>query len=133
MATQLHRAYSSFHGRDRALYDSGETSIWAKTVPAGSPWTPVPVDDSSLDTKKKKKQKSNKPPKVPKKPPAKKKPEDDIPKPPFKGDHVLAQSINFIIDGMNSREAAYAVAEGDVGRVYETIKVLPLSRKISVL
>ena len=41
----------------------------------------------------------------------------------FRGDRVLAGSIAFICDGMNSREFTYAVAEGDVGRVYESMKV----------
>lgn len=40
------------------------------------------------------------------------------------GDHVLARSMMFMRDAMISREAAYAVAEGDVGRVYETLKVM---------
>ena len=40
------------------------------------------------------------------------------------GDHVLARSIMFMRDAMISREAAYAVAEGDVGRVFEVLKVM---------
>ncbi|KAH7888802.1 hypothetical protein F5I97DRAFT_1790114, partial [Phlebopus sp. FC_14] len=41
----------------------------------------------------------------------------------FHGDIILAKSIMFIQDALISQEAAYAVVEGDVGRVYETIKM----------
>ncbi|KAJ7846782.1 hypothetical protein B0H13DRAFT_1579800, partial [Mycena leptocephala] len=40
------------------------------------------------------------------------------------GDFVLAQAIDLIRDGMNSRKMATAVAEGDVGRLYECIKYM---------
>jgi hypothetical protein len=45
------------------------------------------------------------------------------PEEPFLGDRVLARSIVFMRDTLISREAAYAIAEGDVGRAYEVIKV----------
>jgi hypothetical protein len=35
----------------------------------------------------------------------------------------LAQSIQFMHDVIVSREVTYAVAEGDIGRVYEGLKV----------
>lgn len=41
----------------------------------------------------------------------------------FKGDHALARSASFIYEALVSKEVAQAVAEGDVGRVYEGIKV----------
>ncbi|KAG1750427.1 uncharacterized protein EDB91DRAFT_1244005 [Suillus paluster] len=41
-----------------------------------------------------------------------------------KGDFVLARSVSFMCDALISREAAYAAAEGDVGRVYEVVKVM---------
>ncbi|KAH9924136.1 hypothetical protein B0H21DRAFT_826787 [Amylocystis lapponica] len=43
---------------------------------------------------------------------------------PFKGDRVLSQSITFIRDGIISREFTYAMAEGNVGRVYEAMKIM---------
>lgn len=43
--------------------------------------------------------------------------------PPFDGDASLGRSIMFMYDNIISREVAYAVAEGDAGRVYEGIKV----------
>ena len=41
----------------------------------------------------------------------------------FKGDRVLANTINFTVDTIVVREFLYAVSEGDVGRVYEAMKV----------
>ena len=40
------------------------------------------------------------------------------------GDRVLASSITFMRDALMSREMSYAVAEGDMGRVYEILKVM---------
>lgn len=110
-AQKLHRTYSTARGRDHAIFDTGTSSEWAKTVPAGSQWAPIEVQDSSLDHTSKKKKKLT----------AKKKP-DQLP-PPCKGDFVLAQAIDFLRDALNSRKIAFAVAEGDVGRLYECIKV----------
>lgn len=39
------------------------------------------------------------------------------------GDRCLMQSIAFMRDALVSREFTYALAEGDVGRVYEALKV----------
>ena len=50
--------------------------------------------------------------------------DSDNEKPPFKGDHVLANSIALIQDAMISCEMSYAIAEGDVGCVYEVMKVM---------
>jgi len=41
----------------------------------------------------------------------------------FLGDRVLARSAAFMYEALVSKEVAQAVAEGDVGRVYEGIKV----------
>ena len=43
--------------------------------------------------------------------------------PSFQGDRSLAKSIMFMHETMVSREAAYAVAERDIGRAYECVKV----------
>ncbi|TFY63099.1 hypothetical protein EVJ58_g3444 [Rhodofomes roseus] len=43
---------------------------------------------------------------------------------PFRGDRVLAQSIAFMRDAVILREFVYATCEGDVGRVYEALKVM---------
>ena len=45
------------------------------------------------------------------------------PKKDFKGDHVLARSIVLIRKSIWACECAYAVAEGDSGRVYKILKV----------
>ncbi|KAJ7354353.1 hypothetical protein DFH08DRAFT_773532 [Mycena albidolilacea] len=98
MAKKLHRTYSTARARDHAIHDTGANSAWAKTVPAGSLWIPR---DKRSGCKSKKKNGSIA---------------------PSKGDFVLAQAIDFLRDGINSRKLATAVAEGDVGRLYECIK-----------
>jgi hypothetical protein len=50
----------------------------------------------------------------------------------IKGGFVIARSVSFMRDALISREAAYAAAEGDVGRVYEVVKVSFLSLTFSV-
>jgi hypothetical protein len=41
----------------------------------------------------------------------------------FQGDHTLARSASFMYETLVSKEVAQAVAEGDVGRAYEGVKV----------
>lgn len=41
----------------------------------------------------------------------------------FQGDRTLARSASFMYEALVSKEVAQAVAEGDVGRVYEGVKV----------
>ncbi|KAJ7449486.1 hypothetical protein B0H11DRAFT_2161915 [Mycena galericulata] len=105
----LHRTYSTAGARDHAIFDTGTTSAWAKTIPTGSPWVPMDVEDSSVDQKKKKKPSKKKAKPVP---------------PPCKGDFVLAQAIDFFRDAINSRKISFAVAEGNVGRLYECLKYM---------
>lgn len=47
---------------------------------------------------------------------------DDEPQ-PFNGDQTLAQSCRFLYDATVSREVIYATADGDIGRVWEVLKV----------
>ncbi|KAJ7930249.1 hypothetical protein B0H13DRAFT_2309719 [Mycena leptocephala] len=112
MARKLYRAYGTARGRDHAMFDTGTSTEWAKTVLSGSVWVPAEIEDSSLDKKKRKS----------KKPTAKEKKEKHPPK-LCKGDHVLAQDIDFIRDALNSRKLATAVATEDLGRLYECLKV----------
>jgi hypothetical protein len=114
-ARKLHRAYSSSRGIYRALYNTDGTNEWAQTVPLGIPWTPPTVIESSLelstDSQKKSKGKQ-----------LGKEKDPEIGRHP-QGDRVLANSVAFMRDAMMSREMSYAIAEGDVGRVYEVMKV----------
>lgn len=126
MARKLYRAYATARGRDHALYDVGETSEWSTTVPQGSAWIPAPIEDSSLD-KNPRKLKTNSPLEPSDKQP--KKPRKRKEKPPpkqYESDFVLAQEIDFLRDAINSPTLATAVAEGDIGRLYECIKVRPM-------
>jgi len=99
-AQRLHHAYSSAHSIYHAIRDVEKTSNWSQTVPLGTEWRPTAVDEHSLDAGTKTKE--------------------------FKGDLVLARSIAFMRDALLSREAAYAAADGDVGRLYETLKVMKI-------
>lgn len=126
MARKLYRAYGTARGRDQAMYYTGTTNEWAQTIPTGSPWIAQEVENSSLEKKKKTAPKptGQKPRKAKAKPTPK----------PCMGDFVLAQEIDFIRDGLNSRKIATAVARGDIGRMYECIKVpLRLFRSESML
>jgi len=96
-AQKLHHAYSSAHGIYHAVHDVEKTSNWSQTVPLGAEWCPT-VDEHSLDAGNETKE--------------------------FKGDLVLARSISFMRDALLSREAAYAAADGNVGRLYEALKVV---------
>ncbi|KAF8146206.1 hypothetical protein K438DRAFT_1781185 [Mycena galopus ATCC 62051] len=107
-ARSLHHTYSTARTRDHAIIDIGTSSLWAQTIPTGSKWVPVEIEKSSLLQTKKKAGKRK----------AKLKP---VP-PPCKEDFVLAQAMDFLRDGLNSRKIAFAVAEGDVGLLYECIK-----------
>lgn len=46
---------------------------------------------------------------------------------PFIGDEVLARSIAFIREAMFAREFSLATADGDVGRIWEMIKIMVFS------
>ncbi|KAJ7767928.1 hypothetical protein DFH07DRAFT_719896, partial [Mycena maculata] len=103
MARKLYRTYGTARGREHAIYDTGSTSEWAQTAPLGSVWKSA---ESETATRKPRKRKEKPPPK------------------PCKGDFVLAQEVDFIRDGLNSRKLTTAVARGDIGRMYECIKYL---------
>lgn len=72
-------------------------------VRLGTEWTEL-APEAISDNKKKKKRPSFKP------------------MASFSGDQVLAKSMTFMHDMLLSREATYALADGDVGRLYEVIK-----------
>ncbi|KAJ7079843.1 hypothetical protein C8R44DRAFT_909020 [Mycena epipterygia] len=124
MAQKLYRAYATARGRDHALYDVGETSEWAKTVPEGSVWIPAEIEDSSLEKKGRKKKMKPASEFGDQQPKTARKPKEKSPPKQYDGDFVLAQEIDFIRDAMNSRKLATAVAEGDIGRLYECIKYM---------
>ena len=94
-ARVLHRAYSNTRALYFAMEDVNEPSTWSSTVPQGTAWS---ASAQSSDASNKNESE-------------------------FQGDLLLARSIAFMRDALVSREAAYAVAEGDVGRLYEMIKV----------
>ncbi|THH16936.1 hypothetical protein EUX98_g9220 [Antrodiella citrinella] len=126
-ALQLYRAYSSVRATERALYDVSDQlgptqvpkSAWEQTVPLGSPWVP-PSTENSADPSMSSGKTTAKAQDGKKK---KRKHIDELPEEePFKGDRALAQSIAFMRDAVVAREFVYAMAEGDVGRMYEALK-----------
>lgn len=105
-ARSLHRVFSTTAAIYEALDDVTAVSDWTSVVPEGSPWVAAPSasDKSSQGS-------------------AKCSELADDAQMDTKGDRVLSNSITFMRDALLSRELSYAIAEGDVGRVYEVIKV----------
>jgi hypothetical protein len=142
MARKLYRAYTSSRAQYRAIHDTEGQSEWSQIVPLGTPWTGPVAEESSIDigitAKTSKLPKSSKPvtpqessavlglsvkqSKRSQKQQSKTTTKDDKAE-DFKGDRVLARSIALMRNLIWSRECAYAVAEGDAGRVYEILKV----------
>ncbi|TEB26688.1 hypothetical protein FA13DRAFT_1691951 [Coprinellus micaceus] len=101
-ARDLHRAFSSTRAVYEALEHSRIASDWTAAVPEGSPWPSspaTPTGGSKSETHADGQMDA-------------------------KGDRVLSNSITFMRDALLSRELSYAIAEGDVGRVYEVVKCL---------
>jgi hypothetical protein len=98
-------------------------SDWANTVPLGTQWDNNSVDTTNIfsltemananrhtakhATKKRKQSKKS----------------SDSAELPFYGDRSFSEAATFKRDAMISREVAYAAAEGDVGRIWEGLKV----------
>jgi hypothetical protein len=98
-ARKLYRAYTSLRGQDKAIYGGVLMNGAGSVVPHGT--------ESARH--------------IPGMPTA-----DNTAAPPRKleGDQVLAHSISFMRDAMFAREMTLATADGDVGRIWEIIKVM---------
>ncbi|OJT06327.1 hypothetical protein TRAPUB_2789 [Trametes pubescens] len=146
-AKKLYRAYSSHLASERALYSPDPTDErppgeWEKTVPVGSPWAPEKSSTRAQEAPPSHTQSGSQPsgqlgvsssspvwpleapPKDTAKQTRKRKRSLSKPREPFRGDQALADSIAFMKDAWVSREFMYAAAEGDVGRVYEAMKMM---------
>ncbi|KIM36098.1 hypothetical protein M413DRAFT_428012 [Hebeloma cylindrosporum] len=95
-AQKLYRAYTSLRAQEQAMCGSKRVS---KTVPRGKAW-PTQIDVALVQGK------------------------EGAMARPFLGDQFLARSIGFIRETMMAREMSLATAEGDVGRIWEIIKVM---------
>jgi hypothetical protein len=93
VAEKLHRAFSNTDTAYSALEDTTIKSPWTKTVSQGTACTPNASSGDPTSAKGTWRH--------------------------VNGDRVLSNEIFFLRDGLMSREFAYTVAEGDVGRVYE--------------
>ncbi|KAJ3559455.1 hypothetical protein NM688_g327 [Phlebia brevispora] len=108
----LYRRYSSRHAYYCAMHGENIPGT-AEYIPAGTPWT-APIQDETSRL-------------APPKGNAKKKKASELQESvneAFVGDQCLAQSIMFMNVTLISREIASAIADGDIGRVYEGIKYL---------
>ncbi|KAJ3817574.1 hypothetical protein F5880DRAFT_1492702 [Lentinula raphanica] len=132
MARTLFNSYSSTRAHYYALRKAGaseETSSWASSVPVGTPWLGVADDPSMEDigvsfTKTSARSAHQEKSKPQKRSTQKDKEAEEVQnKLRQTGDRVLANSIAFMRDALLSRECANAVASGDVGRVWEVLKV----------
>lgn len=122
MAGCLFNRYGHPHAFENAL--DGNYDDLAITVPDGDKWTAPAQDESSASLAGG--QGKAEPKKGKGKGKATRTKQDDTekePRPPFLGDQTLAQSCRFLYDATVSREVIYATADGDVGRVWEILKV----------
>lgn len=138
IAKKLHRGYTSTRAQYRAMHDSEGDNEWSKIIPTADEWFPPAPEPSSADVGIRSQR--------PKGTNASEKSQhselsageklarnivftpDELSKKEqaadgFKGDCVLARSMALIREITLSRECAYAAADGDVGRVYEVLKV----------
>ncbi|KAJ3793040.1 hypothetical protein GGU11DRAFT_854030 [Lentinula aff. detonsa] len=131
-ARKLFRSYSSTRGMYNSIHHADlpkESSEWTNNVPMGTPWTGVtdiPTSDIGLTSIRSGASRKAKQPEKKKKKHTKAQKQAEIEREENRkhGDHVLANSISFMRDTVLSRECANAVASGDVGRVWEVLKVM---------
>ncbi|KAJ7886511.1 hypothetical protein B0H13DRAFT_1889227 [Mycena leptocephala] len=121
-AKYLYDTYTSTIAQKEAAQDARDgQSSWADKVPVGTPWALLPIDATSACAPKKKRRRKTKKAEsgvVPK-------PTVTLPPPPpFFGDQVISDEAGFMRDASISREVSAAVAVGDVGRMWEGMKVM---------
>ncbi|KAI9063585.1 hypothetical protein FKP32DRAFT_1676294 [Trametes sanguinea] len=134
-ATKLYRAYCTQHAAERALDPVGNlptdiehprTQEWKSAIPLGSRWqspgqAPAQSEHSvRAPTEPEGSEACSAPPPAS----SSNNEEKNEAPPPFEGDRVLANSISFMCDALVVQEFIYAMAEGDVGRVYEAMKMM---------
>jgi hypothetical protein len=106
-ATMLADRYMSQAAIQNSMHTAEATSPKnPNRVPLGSPWTARGSSDSATDTNS-----MNTPPTSHKETPG------------FTGDRVLRNSEIFLLDSGWWIKMAWSVSEGDIGRVWEIIKV----------
>ncbi|KAJ7779878.1 hypothetical protein B0H16DRAFT_1830349, partial [Mycena metata] len=120
-AKKLFETYVASGARFQVGLDARDAATeWTARAPIGTVWDPLPPSSNSAQTKRKSKKVPS--PKIPKRT-VKKAP---LP-PPFFGDQVLFDTGTFMHDAMVFREAAAATAQGDVGRVWEALKIMVIT------
>ncbi|KAJ3884823.1 hypothetical protein GG344DRAFT_71047 [Lentinula edodes] len=130
MPRQLYCNYSCTQARHHVFNDAGlpkDSSDWCSNVPIGSVW--AGLDDFRINFSKSTLQSASWKQKLPKKSKkkatkAKREAEQKKEVRRHNGDYVLANSIAFMHDALLSRECANTVTSGDVGCVWEVLKVM---------
>ncbi|KAJ7058623.1 hypothetical protein C8F01DRAFT_1371370 [Mycena amicta] len=111
-ALYLHGSFSTTHAYYQAARDASSSSAWTSSVPEGTSWPVPPINATTGATSRKPKNLKGKG----------KQPDPTWPS-PYQGDYVLVSSIVLLRDGILVRECEYSMAEGDVGRMWEVMKM----------
>jgi hypothetical protein len=118
--------YTSSSAHYEAIDDVRDgSSTWVQTVPLGSAWDAAAITTSNMFTTTEISHAQKQAARAAKKKNGKKK-KTALSKPvdrPFHGDRVFAEAATFKQDAMYARELSYAASDGDVGRMWECIKV----------
>ncbi|KAJ7703574.1 hypothetical protein B0H17DRAFT_912268, partial [Mycena rosella] len=121
-AKHLYDTYTSTIPQKEAARDARDAQgAWTSKVPLGKPWVPLPIDSTSASASKKKRKRKSK------KDTAAKQPVDLPPPPPFYGDQVISDNAGFMRSASISREVSAAVAVGEVGRMWEGLKIMMIN------
>ncbi|KAJ6503101.1 hypothetical protein DFH09DRAFT_1440647, partial [Mycena vulgaris] len=125
-AKHLYDTYTSTVAQREAARDARDgQSPWAANVQSGKSWIPLAIDATSASVPKQKKKRKSKKNSVSQAPP--KEPVPPPPPLPFNGDQVISDGAGFMRDASISREVASAVAVGEVGRMWEGLKVMMIN------
>ncbi|KAF9500116.1 hypothetical protein BDN71DRAFT_1577613 [Pleurotus eryngii] len=112
IADKLFCSYSTSAAYHQCVSDArSEQSPWSATIPEGRQWIPPLAEDLTYIPPQSSQKKSR----------------GQKPNPSKNGDITLSESIAFMQDAMVAREAVYAVAEGDVRRLWEAMKAMVLT------
>jgi glyoxylate carboligase len=118
--------YTSSSAHYEAIDDVRDgSSEWVQTVPLGSVWDAAAIKTSNTFTTTEIAHAQKQAARAAKKKNNKKK-KNTLSQPadrPFNGDRVFAEAATFKQDAMYARELGYAASDGDVGRMWECIKV----------
>ena len=118
--------YTSSSAHYEAIDDVRDgSSMWVQTVPLGSAWDAAAIKTSNMFTTMEISHAQKQAARAAKKKNGKNKSKTSSKSADwaFHGDRVFAEAATFKQDAMYARELGYAASDGDVGRMWECIKV----------